>query len=113
MESSRDSGCRHELGRLVQFCACRKPTIAICRVMLFSLSAGLLGETQLTRDLVFGRKRAQFVPGRVLDLDADLATFLLPQIFDLARIEHAVRAFGRWRRFEVTCELGDLFLEVL
>src|SRR6266853_1935138 len=35
----------HELGRLVQFCACWKPTIAICRVMLFSLSAGLLGET--------------------------------------------------------------------
>src|SRR5262245_56247140 len=53
------------------------------------LSAGLLGETQLTRDLVFGRKRAQFVPGRVLDLDADLATFLLPQIFDLARIKHS------------------------
>src|SRR5262245_53266904 len=77
------------------------------------LSAGLLGETQLTRDLVFDRKRAQFVPGRVLDLDADLATFLLPQIFDLARIKHAVRAFGRWRRFEVTRELGDLFLEVL
>src|SRR6516164_8009620 len=76
--------------------------------MLFSLSAGLLGETQLTRDLVFGRKRAQFVPGRVLDLDADLATFLLPQIFDLARIEHGVRAFGRRRRFEVTRELGDL-----
>src|SRR5215467_3089913 len=72
----------------------------------------LLGESQLTRDLVFGRKRAQFVPGRVLDLDADLATFLLPQIFDLARIEHAVRAFGRRRRFEVTRELGDLFLEV-
>ena len=47
-----------------QFCASRKPTIAICRVMLFSLSAGLLGEIQLTRDLVFGRKRAQFVPGR-------------------------------------------------
>ena len=46
----------HELGGLVQFCACRKPTIAICRVMLFSLSVGLLGETQLTRDLVFGRK---------------------------------------------------------
>src|SRR5215467_1074392 len=62
--------------------------------MLFSLSAGLLGETQLTRDLVFGRKRAQFVPGRVLDLDADLATFLLPQIFDLARIEHAVIEIG-------------------
>src|SRR6516162_6062982 len=76
-------------------------------------TAGPLGETQLTRDLVFGRKRAQFLPGRVLDLDADLATFLLPQIFDLARIEHAVRAFGRRRRFEVTRELGDLFLEVL
>jgi hypothetical protein len=34
MESSRDCGWRHDAGRFVQFCACRKPTITICRAML-------------------------------------------------------------------------------
>src|ERR1043166_2101865 len=37
MESSRDSGWRHDAGKFVQFCACRKPTITICRAMLVSL----------------------------------------------------------------------------
>src|ERR1700737_2514356 len=45
MESSRDSGWRHDAGRLVQFCACRKPTITICRAM-FGL---LLGELMPSR----------------------------------------------------------------
>src|SRR5258708_38550326 len=38
IESLRDSGWRHELGRLVQFCACRKPIITICRHVRLSLA---------------------------------------------------------------------------
>src|SRR6185312_3461466 len=107
MESSRESGCRQELGRLVQFCACRKPTSAICRVMLFSLSR----EVELAGDLVSARQRAQFLPRRILDLDTVLAALLLAQIFDLARIEHAAGAFRRRRRFQIARELRDLASE--
>src|ERR1700726_2200188 len=100
MESSRDSGCRQELGRLVQFCACRKPTITICRVMLLSLCRPDAKSIEVKRggQFVFARERTQLVPGRVLDVDAGGSTLLLAKIFDLAGIEHPGRAFGRWRR---------------
>jgi hypothetical protein len=52
-------------------------------------------------------------PGRVFDLDAVRLALLLPDIFDLARIEHAARAFGGRRRLEISREFGDLFLEIL
>ena len=43
MESSRDSGWRQELTRLVQFCACRKPTMTIWRMRdAPSLLAGII-----------------------------------------------------------------------
>src|SRR5215469_3882426 len=105
MESSRESGWRQELGRLVQFCACRKPTIAICRVMLLSLF-GVSREIEFGGKLVFAGQRAQFVPGRVLDLDAVFSALKFAQELDLARIEHAGRTFRRRRRFEISRELG-------
>src|ERR1700748_408870 len=112
MESSRESGWRHELGRLVQFCACRKPTIAICRVMLLSMSARL-SKVELCGEAIVPRQRAQLVPGRVLDLDAVLLSFLLAQKFDLARIEHAMRAFRRRRRLQIAREVGDILFELV
>src|ERR1700748_1022430 len=109
MESSRDSGCRHELGKFVQFCACRKPTIAICRVMPSSLSR----QIEIFGELVFACERAQLFPRRVLDLDAVLGPLLLADVFDFAGIEHAGRALRGWRRFQVTRELADFLLELL
>ena len=38
---------------------------------------------------VLARQRAQFIPGRVLDLDSGGPALLFPEIFDLTRIEHA------------------------
>ena len=70
-------------------------------------------KTELGGQFVFARQRAQFVPGRVFDLDAGYFTLLLPEIFDLARIEHAGRALRWRRRLEIARELGDLFLEIL
>src|SRR5258708_5839729 len=91
IESSRDSGWRHELGRLVQFCACRKPTITICRVMLLSQCRpdDMSREIKLGGQFVFTGQRAQSFPCRVFDVDAGNLALLLPGIFDLARIEHA------------------------
>src|ERR1700744_963921 len=138
MESSRDSGCRQELGRFVQFWACRKPTIAICRVILVLLvrrppvsalslrmtaytrgECGLsapddaLGEIELFGDLVFAGKRTQFLESRVLDLDAVAPPLRFAHGFDLTRIEHPARAFGRRCRLQVARELRDLLLELL
>src|SRR5262245_66518676 len=73
----------------------------------------LLGKTELVRDLVFGSERAQFVPSRVLDLEAGLATLLLAQMFDLAWIKHAGRPFGRRCRFKIERELGNFLFEIL
>src|ERR1700730_4024553 len=108
MESSRDSGWRHDAGRLVQFCACRKPTITICPAMCCSLIAYLqtnprlaLSQIKLRGETVFGGKRAQFVPSGVLDLDAVLGTLLRAQMLDLAGIEHPGTAGGGRRRLEI------------
>src|ERR1700730_4550608 len=108
MESSRDSGWRHDAGRLVQFCACRKPTITICRVMfdLQTNSTSSWGarrrrasrrmaassdsfQIQLRGQTVFGGEAAQLVPGRVLDIDAVLGALLRALVLHLAGIEHA------------------------
>src|SRR5258708_8777493 len=91
IESSRDSGCRHELGKLVQFCACRKPTITICRVMLLSLCRPNAISREIERfvQFVFVCERAELVPGGVFDVDARNPALLLPHIFDLALITHA------------------------
>src|SRR5262249_36700049 len=109
MESSRDSGCRHELGRLVQFCACRKPTITICRVMLSSLSR----QIELGCEFVLACECAKLLPRRVLDLDTFFGPLLLADVLALAGIEHAGRTFRRRRRFQITRELADFLLELL
>src|SRR2546426_940485 len=111
IESSRDSGCRHELGRLVQFCACRNPTSAICRVMRFSLCAWdwISFQTEFGGELIVSSERFQLVPRGVFDLDAVAPALLLADMFDLAGIENAGRAFGRRRRFQIPRDLADFF----
>src|SRR4051812_22605527 len=111
MESSRESGCRQELGKFVQFCACRKPTSTICRFMLFSKIPS--GQIEDGVEPVFPRQRAQLLPGRILDLDAVAQALLLAHALDLAGIVDALAALGRRRRFEVMREFGDLALELL
>src|SRR5262245_51910952 len=118
MESSRDSGCRHDAGRLVQFCACRKPTITICRAMYLLLDRLptnklrlALFQIKLRGEAVFAGKRAQLVPGSVLDLNAVLGALLRAHVLDLAGIEHAGAAGGRRCRLEIAREVGDLLLE--
>src|SRR5215470_7284777 len=119
MESSRDSGCRHDAGRLVQFCACRNPTITICRAMYLLLDRLptnklrlALFQIKLRGEAVFAGKRAQLVPGGVLDLDAGLGALLGAHMLDLAGIEHARAAGGGRRRLEITREVSDFLLEL-
>src|SRR5258708_19427836 len=89
IESSRDSGWRHELGRLVQFCACRKPTITICRVMLLSRCRpdDMSREVKLGGQFVFAGQRAQFFPCRVFDFDPRNLPLLLPDLFAFPLIQ--------------------------
>src|SRR5436853_7149050 len=123
MESSRDSGCRHELGRFVQFCACRKPTITICRVMKFAPCVSCrccwfasnvccrLFQVQFVCEFVLRGELLQLGPGRVLDVDTVLPALLFADVLDLARVEYAGASFRGWCFLEIAREFTDLFLE--
>src|SRR2546423_8870861 len=112
MDSPGEAGGRRELGKFVQFCAWRKPTNTICRVML-PFSKIPSGQIEDRIEPVLAGQRAQFFPGRILDLDAVAQALLLAHAFDLTGIEHALAALGGRGRFEIVRELGDLALEVL
>lgn len=59
-----------------------KPTISLRHVMRS-------GEIKFAGEPVITRKRAQFLPGHVVDFNAICCPLLLAQISDLAGIEHA------------------------
>src|SRR2546421_10002598 len=81
--------------------------------MLLSLCRpnALACELEFGSQFVFASQRAQFVPGCVFDGDARHLALLLPDVFDLARIEYATGAFGRRRCFQISGELGDFLLK--
>src|SRR4051812_9976755 len=81
--------------------------------MPFSLCWRNSFQVEFGSQSVVGGQRLQLVPGRVLDCDAVAPALLLANMFDLAGIEHARRALGWRRRFQIARELADFLLEIL
>src|SRR6187200_1240596 len=80
---------------------------SLCRWNLISCQIELGGQ------FVVASQRTQLFPRGVFDFDTCRLALLLPDILDLARIEHAGGAFGRRRGLEIARELRDFLLEIL